>query len=660
MVVEFDKKNILKITDELKDIVSRISGINQSEMELERKLISYGLDSLLLMALAKQIDIKYKLQIPLNLFFSTLNTLDLLVEYIAENGHLEETEELPVHYNQDSNNDYLEWMPDVATPEELLSDSTLPLEIGDGNIDKMVSVFVGQYNVMSRQNEIIRLMAGVPKKNPHVKPIAKAIVKPIVKPKEDKPLDYYTPYRKLEITQEDNLDEHQLEYIKSIENKLNILLKNSKEQTQKYRKVSDDYRNVGGFRLLYKEMLYQIIADQGKGSKVIDIDGNQMIDLTMGFGALLLGHSPDFLRAALAVELEKGMPLGSMGRLTGQVADYISQLTGVERVFFCNSGSEAVMFAARVARAVNGKDKIVCFKGSYHGTYDGVVGIPVNSDDPDKNTISLVPGITDHAVCDLILLDYDSEEALQYIEAHSDIIAAVMVEPVQSRRPDIQPKQFLKKLRLLTEKSGMALIFDEMVTGFRIGAGGAQEYFGIEADIVTYGKTVGGGAPIGIVAGKSEYMDSIDGGMWSFGDDSAPPYKVRRTFVAGTFCHNPISMAAAHAVLHHISENKDQLYPDLNQKTTKMVTELNEFFEQEAVSIHIDHFASLFRFKTSIDNEIFFYSLLHKGIYIWEGRNCFLSTEHGSEDIRHIIDAVKKTIYEMKDAGFFTKGRYEE
>ncbi len=211
------------------------------------------------------------------------------------------------------------------------------------------------------------------------------------------------------------------------------------------------------------------------------------------------------------------------------------------------------------------------------------------------------------------------------------------------------------KLRQVTQDNNVALIFDEIITGFRIASGGAQEYFGVEADIVTYGKVIGGGMPIGVLAGKKKYLDSIDGGMWNFGDDSVPPNEDKRTFVAGTFCHHPMAMAATNAVLEYIKENKHTIYETLNLKTTEFVNELNQFFEREHVDIRINQFGSLFRFTVNLEKEIFYYGLLEKGIYIWEGRNCFLSTEHSKEDIEYVIEAVKKTVYEMKEANFFNQ-----
>lgn len=644
-----DETKTMIVIEELKEIVHIISAMEKEEIDEKKRLISYGLDSILLLTLAKQIHAKYKVEIPLDVFFTTLNTLQLIADYIAENGIVEAEQQEETY----------EEVMDVidALPEEL-NNSTNEVtyhSVGKLDMDMMVQVFNNQYDVMTKQNEILKVIASTTKAQNNgqkTKGLQKEVSSAIAPTKSD---DYYKPYKKLDFNKEDEVDELQLKYIKNIEQRINIFTKNSKDRTQQYRNIYASNRNSAGFRPLYKEMLYQIIAEEGQGSKIIDIDGNTMIDLTMGFGVLMFGHSPEFVRKALRNELEKGMPVGPMGRLTGRVAQNISELAGVDRVFFCNSGTEANMFAVRVARAVTGKKKIVCFTGAFHGTYDGFLGMPNYLDDSNHTTTSLVPGITDSAVQDVVMLDFNSESSLQYIEQHCDTIAAVITEPIQSRRPDIQPKDFLLKLRQVTQDNNVALIFDEIITGFRIASGGAQEYFGVEADIVTYGKVIGGGMPIGVLAGKKKYLDSIDGGMWNFGDNSVPPNEDKRTFVAGTFCHHPMAMAATNAVLEYIKENKHTIYQTLNLKTTEFVNELNQFFEREHVDIRINQFGSLFRFTVNLEKEIFYYGLLEKGIYIWEGRNCFLSTEHSKEDIEYVIEAVKKTVYEMKEANFFNQ-----
>ena len=662
MSTEIKEERVTKVVAELKEIVNLISGMNVEDMDENKKLISYGLDSILLLTLAKQLAAKYGLEIPLDVFFTTLNTLQIIAEYIAENTEdvVEEVEEITedieeVLAEEDfEDNDFMDEMDDLDISS--FGDLEIPEGVsGDANVAILLSMFQNQYDIIKSQNDILSQMIAPKAKAGKKVANAKETAQKSTKQTSKKSENYYRPYHKQEFNSEDDVPPLQLKYIKNIEERLNSLTAISKEKTQYYRKVYASNRNSAGFRPLYKEMLYQIIAERAKGSKLVDIDGNEMIDLTMGFGVLLFGHSPEFVKNALKEELENGMPVGPMGRLTGEVARSICELTGMERVFFCNSGTEADMFAVRVARAVTKKNKVVCFKGAFHGTYDGFLGIPTYIDDPDNATISMVPGVTDNAVKDFILLDYDSEASLRYIEEHSDIIAAVITEPVQSRRPDLQPGEFLKKLRKVTEDNGVALIFDEIITGFRIASGGAQEYFGVRADIATYGKVIGGGMPIGILAGKSEFLDSIDGGMWNFGDNSVPPCEEKRTFVAGTFCHHPMAMAACHSVLNYIKENKDNIYDALNQKTTDFVNELNQFFDEEKVDIHINHFGSLFRFTVNLEKEIFYYGLLEKGIYIWEGRNCFLSTAHSKEDVDYIINAVKTTIHEMKEAGFFAE-----
>ncbi|MBK6673093.1 MAG: aminotransferase class III-fold pyridoxal phosphate-dependent enzyme [Proteobacteria bacterium] len=174
-------------------------------------------------------------------------------------------------------------------------------------------------------------------------------------------------------------------------------------------------------------------------------------------------------------------------------------------------------------------------------------------------------------------------------------VAAIIVEPVQSRRPDLQPREFLKELREIATKGGAALVFDDVVTGFRSCPGGAQEIFGVRADIVTYGKVVGGGMPIGIVAGSAHYLDALDGGGWQYGDDSYPEVGV--TFFAGTFVRHPLSLASARAVLQKLKAEGPQLQRKLNRRTTQLVQEINAFAAGRAIPLKVTHFSSMFYFN---------------------------------------------------------------
>lgn len=661
-----------RVDTEIKELISMIAGIEADEIETDKELFSLGFDSLLMMTLGKQISKKYHVEIPINEFFTSVNTLQKIEEYIVKNGDIEqlvelETSKMPATPEVEVHAESIS----VANPKEgkNVMEGATGRNKDSLDISFFQNVFDNQFTIMSEQNDIIRSLFengsrssqncfyNQLKLQQNVETVKKAQkqVQKEIKKENYQEADYYIPYHKLELTKESELEDLQLHYLKQIEKKYTSLTKSSKQNIQNYRKVYANARNSAGFRPIFKEMLYQVIAERGSGSKFIDLDGNEFIDVTMGFGVNLFGHAPKFVRDALKDEINHGMPLGPMGRLPGEVARKISELTGVERVFFCNSGTEADMFAIRLARAVTGKNKIVAFTGAYHGTYDGLLALPAYQEDGTIYSIPQAPGITEQAVSDLILLSYNSENSLKYIQEHSNEIAGVIVETVQSRRPDIQPKKFLQKLRKLTEDGDMALIFDEVITGFRISAGGAQEFFGIEADIVTYGKVVGGGMPIGVVSGKSRFMDSVDGGMWSFGDDSIPPYEEKRTYVAGTFCHHPMAMAAANAVLDYILEHKDSMYKNLNHKADVFADKLNTFFQAENVPFTVIHFGSLFRFTVAREYEVFYYGLLEKGIYIWEGRNCFLSTAHSDEDIEKIINSVELTVKEMKDAGYFGK-----
>lgn len=424
----------------------------------------------------------------------------------------------------------------------------------------------------------------------------------------------------------------------------------SKRLAQSFRPVLADNRASAGFRLSTKEMLYPIVGRRASGSRTWDIDGNEYLDFTMGFGANLFGHSPDFIAEAIRRQLADGFQLGPQSEIAGLVAQKIAALTGHDRVAFCNSGSEAVMMAIRLARAVTKRTRIALFTGSYHGTFDGALArarvsggalqtVPVSEGTP--------PGYVEREV---LVLEYGNEESLRILREHAQELAAVLVEPVQSRYPNRQPRQFLEALRELTERASIAFVWDEMITGFRAAPGGAQEYFGIQADIATYGKVIGGGMPIGVVAGKARFMDALDGGMWSYGDDSHP--RADTIFFAGTFNKHPLTMSAALAVLEKLESSGPELHRELNRRTRDLAQTLNDYFQKEDLPLRIEHFSSLFRFAFTGNMDVLFYGLLARGIYIWEGRNCFISTAHDDADIATFIHHVKDTVEEMRAHGY--------
>jgi amino acid adenylation domain-containing protein len=423
----------------------------------------------------------------------------------------------------------------------------------------------------------------------------------------------------------------------------------SKRYTQQHRRHLADPRAVAGFKQAWKEIVYPIVVERSAGAKLLDIDGNEWTDITLSFGAAMLGHQPAFVVEAITAQLARGMEIGPTSPLTGEVAALLCELTGMERATFCNTGSEAMSGALRIARTVTGKPRIVYFRESYHGIADEVLGRAIAS-----GVVPIAPGIPPEAVANAIILEYGDPRSLEIIASQANEIAAVLVEPVQSRRPGFQPREFLQELRALTARQGIALIFDEVITGFRCAIGGAQEYFGVKADIATYGKVIGGGLPIGAIAGRAGFMDAFDGGHWSFGDGSFPEAAV--TFFAGTFVRHPLALAAARAVLTHLKQSGNALQQTLADQTTQMLTRVNDgltgspFLAQHFASNWLLQIAPEFKYSA-----LLFALLRHRGIHLWEGRPCFLSTAHTAADRDKVVTAFGESVAELEDAGFFAR-----
>jgi glutamate-1-semialdehyde aminotransferase len=422
----------------------------------------------------------------------------------------------------------------------------------------------------------------------------------------------------------------------------------SKEHTQENRAVNADPRVVTGFRPAIKEIVYPIVVERSKGSRLWDLDGNEYIDCLNGFGCNLFGWSPDFVVEALKKQLDTSIDIGPQTPLAAECAKLFCRLTGAERAAFCNTGSEAVMGTMRIARTVTGRQKIALFTGSYHGIFDEVIVRATK-----RGAVPAAPGIMPQTSSNVMVLDYGTPEALAAIKENADELAAVLVEPIQSRRPDFRPKEFLHEVRDITLKSGTVLIFDEVITGFRMGNGGAQDYYGIRADLGSYGKVIGGGMPVGIIAGKRQYMDALDGGFWQFGDASMPTVGV--TYFAGTFVRHPLALAAVRAVGKHLEEAGGAIQKRVNALTDRLAHELNALFKSMGAPLEIRWFASLWR-ATWLDEhpfgDLLFAMLRDRGLHIMDGFPCFFTTAHTEADADFIVKAFRESISEMQESGF--------
>jgi glutamate-1-semialdehyde aminotransferase len=426
----------------------------------------------------------------------------------------------------------------------------------------------------------------------------------------------------------------------------------SKAYTVRHRPALADPRVVNGFRPMTKEITYQIVVERSLGARLWDIDGHEYVDVLNGFGMNLFGWQPGFVQDAVRRQLDAGYEIGPQHPLAGEVADLICELTGFDRAGLCNTGSEAVMAAVRIARTVTGRNTLVLFTGSYHGTFDEVL---VRAGRGGKG-IPAAPGIMSGVFGDVRVLDYGTPEALEFIRNNADDIAAVLVEPVQSRRPDFQPREFLQEVRAITEKSGSCLIFDEVITGFRAHLGGTQALFGIRADLACYGKVIGGGFPIGVVAGKRAYMDALDGGSWAYGDDSMPTVGV--TYFAGTFVRHPLALAAARASLEHLKQQGPALQERLNATTAAMADELSAFCREAGAPLEIRYFASLWRVSWHEDHplqDLLFAMMRSRGVHILDNFPCFMTTAHTPQDIAVIKSAFKESVAELQEADFLPR-----
>ncbi len=615
-----------RIVAKLASIFEELSGMNLSQADPSTTFLEMGFDSLFLTQVTQSLHTEFGVKITFRQLLDRQSTIGTLAEYLDHTLPAEVIAETTLP-------------PTAATPLPAIEGGTSIERLMRDQLQAMTQLMAQQLEMVRNTNGIKSTAAPVP-----------VIAQPALAPAEPK-FEPYGRYKPVQKGATGNLTERQETYLKALIERYTKRTVGSKNLTQANRKILADPRVAAGFRAQWKEMVYPIVTTRSSGSKLWDVDGNEYIDIVNGFGPIFLGHSPKFVVDAVEKQLHEGIETGPQTPLAGKVAELICEFTGMDRVTFTNTGSEAVMAALRVARTVTGRNKIVLFTGAYHGTFDEVLvkGIRKNG---VPHSVPIAPGIPSQKVENAIVLDYATPESLEYIRAHASELAAILVETVQSRHPALQPREFLQEIRKITEASGTALIFDEVVTGFRVHPGGAQAYFGIRADLATYGKVIGGGYPIGVVAGKSAFMDALDGGMWNYGDDSFPEVGV--TFFAGTFVRHPLALAATLAVLTHLKEQGPSLQAGLQDRTAVLVKELNQFFERNQVPTRIETFSSMFYFSFPTDQRfgsLLYYHLREKGVHVQEGFPCFLTTAHSAADIAQIERAFKESIIEMQEGG---------
>ncbi|MGJ8593055.1 MAG: amino acid adenylation domain-containing protein [Aquaticitalea sp.] len=627
------------ILDKISDIIMNTSGMEIESSEYNNSFLELGLDSLVLTQMAITCKNEFNTPVTFRQLNAEFETPNLLAEHLDKILPQERfSSAAPPQGNQQT--------PGLLSNAAVLNDPNFAM-----------SLISQQLQLLGQQMELLK--GNNPGSITVPIPITPIINKPSESLSEDEIKEHKKPFGaspKIE-KQVTDISAKQKTFIEDLIASYNKKTAKSKAYAQKHRTHMSDPRVVSGFKPLTKELVYPLVVEKSAGNKLWDLDGNQYIDVLNGFGSSLFGHQPDFIKETLHDQIEKGYEVGPQHPLAGEVCELICEMTGLERAALCNTGSEAVLGAMRIARTVTGRSLIVAFSRSYHGIADEVLVRGSRM----KKSFPAAPGIMPEAVQNMLILDYGTEESLQIIRERAHELAAVLIEPVQSRRPEFQPVEFVKEVSKITKAANTAIIFDEVITGFRMHPQGMQGIYGVQADIATYGKVIGGGLSIGAIAGSSKYMDALDGGHWQFGDDSFPEVGV--TYFAGTFVRHPLALAASKASLIHLKKHSPKLQEDLATMTGRLASELNTFFKNQNLPIVINHFKSLWRLTFLEDipyAELVFVLMREKGIHIWDGFPCFMTTAYTEEDVTSVINSFKESIIELKNAEIFETKANEE
>ena len=406
---------------------------------------------------------------------------------------------------------------------------------------------------------------------------------------------------------------------------------------------------VRAFQSVDKE--YPIFIKSGNGSKLYDEDGNEYVDMIGSWGPMILGHNYPKVLEVVKKELENGTSFGLPTKKEVELAELVkSCFPSIEKLRLTTSGTEAAMASVRVARAFTGKNKIIKFEGCYHGHSDSLLvkagsGLLTFSHQ-DSN------GITEGVVKDTITLPFGDFEKLKETLENDDDISCVIIEPIPANMGLIETeKEYLEKVREITKEKNVVLIFDEVISGFRVSLGGAQKVFGITPDLTVLGKIIGGGYPVGGFGGKKEIMNLIS--------------PVGNVYHAGTLSGNPISVAAGIETISILKENPE-IYENVNKKTENLVNKINELIKKYDIPASVNHFGSLFtiffskeKVKTLEDAintndefySIYFDTMLENGVIVppskYEAH--FVSYIHNDEDVEKLLKGVEKTFQKIAE-----------
>lgn len=392
--------------------------------------------------------------------------------------------------------------------------------------------------------------------------------------------------------------------------------------------------------------------DRADGSKIYDVDGKAYIDYVGSWGPMILGHNHPLIREAVVEAAQSGLSFGAPTAREVEIAELmVSMVPNIKMVRMVNSGTEAVMSALRLARGATGRDKLIKFEGCYHGHSDCMLVNAGSSALAGGHPSSA--GVPEGAAKDTLTAQFNDLSSVEALfTAHPGDIAAVIVEPVAANMGVVMPQDgFLQGLRTLCDTHGALLIFDEVITGFRLGAGGAQDYFGVRADIVTFGKIIGGGMPVGAYCGSRKLMEHV-----------APCGAV---YQAGTLSGNPVAMAAGLVQLGYLKENP-QIYTQIETYAKNLADAMRQAAQDAGIPMAVNQIGSLvcpFFTPTAVTSFVdakgsdvgryaqYFAGMLDQGIALAPAQfeAMFVSTAHTQADFDATVAAVEKTLAGLKD-----------
>ncbi len=418
--------------------------------------------------------------------------------------------------------------------------------------------------------------------------------------------------------------------------------------TEKSRKLFEEAKKIlpGGVSSPVRAIKpYPFYTKSANGSKITDINGNEYIDYVMGYGPLLLGHNHPAIKEAVIKQLSLGWLYGTPTELeVGLAKEIIKLYRSIEMVRFVSTGTEATMGALRAARGFTGKNKFIKIEGGFHGAHDAVL-VKAGSGATTLGTPDSA-GVPSDFTKNTLQVPYNDIEAMtKAIETYKDDLAAVIMEPVLGNIGPILPKKgYLEDVRAVTEENDVVLIFDEVITGFRLAMGGAQEYYEVTPDMTTLGKILGGGFHIGVIGGKQEIMEKIS--------PAGPVYQ------AGTFNGSPVSMSAGLAVINTLK--KEHVHEKVNKSGEELRRALSEVITDLGLNYNVSGVSSMFKvffgdmpynyqdaLKCDKDKfNIFFKKMISSGIFLPPSQfeTNFLSLAHSQEDIDRTLEAYQRNL----------------